>query len=381
MPNKDIISPLWNVYIDGSILDSQKKYIKSVDIRESVNGSDTCTIFIMDEDNTFVSDALFVDDAKIYAEIFWMPGHLDKFEGYISAFDIDFPQEGVTTLSLFCLDKTHRMNKKRRSRTFEGMDKGSVLRSIAQEYGFGCNITPGYNSENTSFTQSSQTDIEFCEGLVEDEAFGTFWRAKLIGNILNYTTYGDLTTPKVTLEYRRGKNTVLSFKPNLTSETDSETIPATGGGGGSGGDGGVTFDTANGFDEAKLKPFKVTLPNGTVVYAKTLQEGNTLLQKAREEAGLYPPPVVDFTKPLEDRKPQTPTGNIGLRGKADNNYINLLKGTTSLPSPAKSGTLLPAGPTVKVYNAPTQTWKPVSEKATPIKAASPTKKNTKVSIN
>ena len=381
MPNKDIISPLWNVYVDGSILDSQKKYIKSVDIRESVNGSDTCTIFIMDEDNTFVSDALFVDDAKIYAEIFWMPGHLDKFEGYISAFDIDFPQEGVTTLSLFCLDKTHRMNKKRRSRTFEGMDKGSVLRSIAQEYGFGCNITPGYNTENTSFTQSSQTDIEFCEGLVEDEAFGTFWRAKLIGNILNYTTYGDLTTPKVTLEYRRGKNTVLSFKPNLTSETDSETIPATGGDGGGGGGGGVTFTTANGFAEAKMKPFKVTLPNGTVVYTKTLQEGNTLLQKAREEAGLYPPKLpIDFTKPVDERFPKN-AGSIGLRGKADNNFANLLAGVkpTSLPPPAS--TLLPAGPTVKLYNPVTQTWKPASEKSTPIKAASPVKKKGNVSIN
>ena len=117
-----------------------------------------------------------------------------------------------------------------------------------------------------------------------------------------------------------------------------------------------------------MKPFKVTLPDGTVVYVKTFKEGNTLLQKAREEAGLYPPKLpIDFTKPVDERFPKN-AGSIGLRGKADNNYVNLFRGAIkSFPPLPNKGTLLPAGPTVKVYNAPTQTWKPVSEKSTPIK--------------
>ena len=338
----DILSPLWEVYIDGRKLESQKRFIKNITIEETMIGSNICTINIVDEDSYFVSDSMFVDDAPIKVEILWVQGHKETFEGFVSAIDIVFPEDGLTLMNLFCLDNTHRMNKKKRSRTFEGYDKKGVLTSIAREYGFGCVVSDGYNTESTSFSQSKATDIEFCEGLNSDEAFGSFWRTKLIDNVLYYGEYGQLSSPVATFNYKSGKNNIIQFSPKITTEVE-EPETANGGSGGGGISGG-----GNSYGN-KIPTWKVTFPDGSIAFYKSLKEAQKKLDEARKAAGTYPPPIVDMLSPLSARVSPNP-GNVHLISRADNPFRKTL--APALPVitlPQKGSGLLPLGNTMKLF--------------------------------
>lgn len=354
----EILSPLWDIYINGAKILEQKKFIKKILLEESVDGSDTCTIDIIDEDNFFVGDSVFVEDATVKVVIDWMAGKREEFNGFISAFDINFSSEGLTTMSLFCLDNTHRMNRRKRSRTFENMNKESILRLIAQEYGFGCKVSSGYDTSTTSFSQSVQTDIEFCESLAGDESFGSYWRVKLIGNVINYTQYGALSSPVVSLDYKSGKNTIIQFSPKLTSEAEEpENLENDLAGQPSGGIGGGG-KTTGGTGKTKIKDWKVTMPDGTVAYANTYKKAEAMLAKARKAAGsvmgleTLKPWIKDYVDNL---------GEIEYAGKVSSWETRTLPKATT---PEKAS-LLPASKKSYVLTK-SGSWQAADEKANPI---------------
>lgn len=329
-----VLTPMWEVFINDKKLVEEKKYITDIELDESVNGSDTCTISIADEHAEFISDNFFVDDAKVRVEIIWMEGILEVFEGFVSAIDIVFPSDGVITMDLFCLDGSHRMNKEEKSRSFGTVTRASVVEKIAKEYGFKFVLDSDYKGKATEISQSNQTDIEFCESLAEDEDSGGYWRAKLIGDTMYYTKYGILTTPVAKLNYRSDSHDIHQFTPKVTNESvkEEEKAEAAAGGGGTGG----------GVPKKYNPTWKVVFPDGSVKYYKTLKSAQDALTAAMNKAG-WSPIKIDFSKPQELRgiKPK-----VSLTLSAPNLFPNLemlkIQNVLSL----KPGSLLPAGPTM-----------------------------------
>ena len=220
-----VTSLFWEMYVNNTLVDLDgRACITSIVIDELCDGSDTCTIDIMDPNFRFIEDNIFIEDASITLN-FGFNEDTDRqhFSGYISAIDISFPEEGSPSLTITCLDESHLMNREKKSRTWENVSRADLVRKIAQEYGLGVDIEPNYNwTTEKSIAQSKQSDIEFLESLAgqEREPF----MCKLVSGVIVYRKKGVTQTPTTTIGYKTYPFDVVSFAPQITKESRQEKI-------------------------------------------------------------------------------------------------------------------------------------------------------------
>lgn len=216
-----IFSAVYNVWISGVKLAMAKKQcISSIDIKETVEGSDVATLKINDPEFLFIDDDIFIEENTIKI-VFGFEGftYRHKFTGYISAVDIDFGSNGTPVLTLTCMDKTHRMNRKKKNRTFKNTTSAAVVTSILKNYGYVCHVEGGYPYEKQeTITQSNQTDIEFVTKLASDEIYPH--TSYLTEKDFYYKKMGNLSgDPKLELTYRKYPHEIISFSPKINKET------------------------------------------------------------------------------------------------------------------------------------------------------------------
>ena len=220
-----VLSCYWKVHINGKELDrSRRECIDNIDIEEQCDGSNTCTLTVNDPDFLFIEDNIFVEEATVSVSMGWHGDtHRVTFDGYISAIDISFPENGFPVMSVFCIDNSHVMNRKKKSRSWDNVTRAEVVQKIAKEYGFKCVVESGYNfkTEDT-ISQSDATDIEFCESLAGDERDP--FMCKLIGDTLYSVRKGILKDPTSTVYYRKFPYDVISFSPKINKETRKEEV-------------------------------------------------------------------------------------------------------------------------------------------------------------
>lgn len=220
-----LLSCYWNVYVNGVLLElSKKKCIESIEIEELCDGSDVCSIVLNDPDFLFIEDNLFVEEATISVKMGWHGDtHRVSFDGYISAIDLNFPENGYPIMTLFCMDNSHLMNRKEKNRSWDNVTRPEVVQKIAMEYGYKCVVEAGYafKTEDT-ISQTGVTDIEFCENLAGEERDP--FMCKLIGDTLYYVKKGVLQNSSATLNYRKAPYDVVSFKPQINKETKKEEV-------------------------------------------------------------------------------------------------------------------------------------------------------------
>lgn len=221
----EVLSCYYNIHINGSPLsDDRRKCLESVSTEELDDGSNTCTIVVNDPEFVYIEDNIFIEEATIYVEIgWWGETHRETFFGYISAIDINFPESGSPQLTIFCLDNSHIMNRKKKTRSWDNVTRAEVVKKIAAEYGFKCVIQSGYSStKEDTISQSGVTDIEFCENLAGEER--DLYKCKLIGDTIYYVKKGILADPTATVHYKKGDYDVVSFSPKINKETRQESI-------------------------------------------------------------------------------------------------------------------------------------------------------------
>lgn len=220
-----VLSCYWFVSINGKELDSNRKEcIDSISVEEQCDGSDTCTLVVNDPDFLFIEDNIFVEEVAVSVRMGWHGDtHRVSFDGYISAIDIQFPDTGFPTLSIYCLDTSHVMNRTKKTRTWDNVTRPQVVQAIAKEYGFQCVIQQGYTYDvEDTISQSNTTDIEFCESLAGEEREP--FMCKLIGKTLYYVKKGLLKDPSATLYYKAFPFDVVSFTPKINKETRQEEV-------------------------------------------------------------------------------------------------------------------------------------------------------------
>ena len=210
----------WSIKVNGTSLDLDRlKCVESIDILEQCNGSDTCTIKVADPNFVFLSDNIFLEESKIYVELGWFGDtQRVKFNGYISAIDIDFPEVGYPELSIFCIDESYKMDRKKKKRSWDKVTRPDVVKKIAKEYGYKCVVQTGYTfDKEDTISQSDETDIAFCEKLAGEEREP--FMCKLIGDTLYYVKMGLLKDPYATLYYKKYPYDVISFSPRINKGT------------------------------------------------------------------------------------------------------------------------------------------------------------------
>lgn len=215
-----VLAIIYDVWISGTKLGMAKKQcIDSIEIRETVEGSDVATLTIYDPEFLFIEDNIFLEDNKIKIKLGWdNTTYRVTFNGYISAIDINFANNGIPMVVATCMDKTHKMNRKKKDNTFNNCTSADVVKKIVKEYGFNCKIDSSYKfTKQETITQSHQTDIDFITKLAGQEVYP--FTARLVGNTFYYVKMGKLTTPKMTLTYRKYPHEIISFSPQINKES------------------------------------------------------------------------------------------------------------------------------------------------------------------
>ena len=219
MFNDSVLSAFYKVYINGKEIDLERKLcITSINITEQISGSDTMTITVQDPEMVYISDNIYKSNTPIKVELGWNEDTFTYvFDGFISAIDIAFPENGMPTLTLTCLDITHNMNRTKKTRSWDKVTSADVIKKIAKEYGLKYVIQPNYTfKREDSISQSDQTDIEFIEGLCDDEM--DLFICKVIGRTLYYIKKGVLSSPVYEAHYREYPFDLISFSPQINIE-------------------------------------------------------------------------------------------------------------------------------------------------------------------
>lgn len=218
--NAEVLSPTYDVWISGTkLLMTKKACISSIDIKETDSGSDVATLKISDPEFLYIEDNIFLEENKIKIKTGWSnTTYRNTFDGYISAIDIEFAESGIPQITVTCMDRTHIMNRKKKSKTFQKCTRADVVKKIASSYGFKCVVDKSYKFHvQETITQSDQTDIEFIMKLAEEEVYP--FSARLVGNTLYYVRKGKLGKSKMTLTYRKYPHEIISFSPKINKES------------------------------------------------------------------------------------------------------------------------------------------------------------------
>lgn len=220
VPKDLVLAITYDVWISGTKLGIDKKQcISSISIKETVEGADSATIEIQDPEFRYIDDNIFEEENKIKIQMGWdSTTYRVKFEGYISAVDVNFNSDGIPKLTVTCMDNTHKMNRKKKNATFKNTTSAEVVKKIVKSYGFSCKVDSSYSFEKQeTITQSHQSDIEFITKLAGDEVHP--FTARLVGNTFYYEKMGKLKTPKMTLTYKNYPHEIISFNPKINKES------------------------------------------------------------------------------------------------------------------------------------------------------------------
>lgn len=230
--NGKYFSPVYDVWINDSILDGQRKQcITSIVLKKVDCGASTCTITISDPEFIFVNDSIFLEENKVTVNIgIDTTTERDTFWGFISAIDISFASDGIPILTITCMDDLHKMNREKKNNTWKGGGITSVwvISRIAALYGYQLVVEPNYGfTAKETISQSNQTDIEFLMKLAGDEVHPFSVRLGVVNNqyAIIYKKSGVINkSSKYTGYYGSYPYTLISFSPKINKETKQVAI-------------------------------------------------------------------------------------------------------------------------------------------------------------
>jgi uncharacterized protein involved in type VI secretion and phage assembly len=137
------------------------------------------------------------------------------FKGQIAAVEPEFGQQGVV-ISIRAYDKAHKMNRQRKTRTFQQMSASDMIKKIAGDSG----LSPQVKSTSVVhefFQQSNETDWDFA------------WRLALMHDYevvvqdtkLIFRPAGEGKDGNLTLTYQ---DNMLSFRPRMSGVQQPQTV-------------------------------------------------------------------------------------------------------------------------------------------------------------
>lgn len=219
-PEHKLYSAVWEMWVSGTELSGDKKdCVVDISITETVNGSDTATITLVDPNFKFIEDNIFYEDNPIKIKLGWQDDtYRIIFTGYISAIDMQFGEDGIPNLSIFCLDDTHKMNLTENTKEWKNTTSNAVVETLVRNYGFKFEGESGYDFKvQDTISQNNQTDIAFIQQLAKNEVYP--FTARLVGKTFYYQKKGKLTEPVMELSYREYPYDIISFSPQVNKET------------------------------------------------------------------------------------------------------------------------------------------------------------------
>lgn len=137
-------------------------------IESSLHLPDACTIRIHDNDFKWLDSQHWKEGNEILIEA--GQGKQDQlhkvFEGEVVGIEMDLAGMGVTTLTVRCMDKAHRLHRGKKRRSWLKKQDSEIVNEVARDLGLQC------RADNTSeihdwTLQNNQSDWDFLSGLAQ----------------------------------------------------------------------------------------------------------------------------------------------------------------------------------------------------------------------
>lgn len=218
----NIIMPFYKVFMNGKEIDANMyPNINKINVVETHHGANKCSIYVNDPDFVFIEGSMIVESTPVKIDYGFMDktglAHTKTFEGYVSVIDGDFPENGMTAVVIHCMDKSHIMNRKEKTRTWQNRKVSDVVTEIFRSYGFKVQV------EDTgkvleSIEQKDQTDIAFITSLV-DKVEGEEFISYIEGETAYFVKRRTSGEAKNTITYRQADFGLLSFTPRINKES------------------------------------------------------------------------------------------------------------------------------------------------------------------
>jgi phage protein D len=207
-----------DVLVSGTTLD-QKWRDAMIEVRvvDSLTLPDMALIRIADPhgDNVDAHPLQLGKDVEVKTAAMSEKSTTSIFKGQIAAVEPEFTQSGVV-ISVRAYDKSHKLNRQRKTRTFQQVSASDMVRKIAGENG----LTPKVEATNVVhefFQQSNETDWNFA------------WRLALMHDY-------EVVVSDTTMEFRpankaagaavvlRWQDNMVSFRPRMSGVQQVQTV-------------------------------------------------------------------------------------------------------------------------------------------------------------
>jgi phage protein D len=196
-------------------------HVEKIEVRNFVGLPDMATIRMADPEGRHVSNPPFFigDEIEIQLGAIAATGPTKVFAGEVLAFEPEFTHASA----LICVrayDKSHRMQRSRRSATFQNMTLSDVVRKLVGQNGLQAGSIDATSTVHPFLQQSMETDLDFINRLaaLENCEFGVADGRAFLQSRRN----GGGTVP--TLSWREN---VKSFKPRMSAAQQHDKVKVT----------------------------------------------------------------------------------------------------------------------------------------------------------
>lgn len=216
----EAIVPQFLLEINGSPSSSDlRNDILEAIVENSLTLPDLCTLRIHDAGFKWIDHPSFVEGAPIRIEGSYGRHQMETlFDGEIVGVELDLAAFGSPTLTVQCLDRSHRLHRGRQSRSFTNLTDEDVVKKVAAEHGFKVKSDSTPTVHEWIF-QNNQTNWEFLTMLAGRNGF----RLTLHGERdLHFRKVDDAESQQL-VEVEWGKE-LRSFRPRTNASTQVDEV-------------------------------------------------------------------------------------------------------------------------------------------------------------
>ena len=176
MADTSRMKPDFAVYFDGNKLQGEEAAaIIGIRVYQTRFGASAFEIVVSDQDLKWQGKPTFTECKEVKIEL-GVPGKLKKvFDGEVTAWRTELERSGPTVMVVRGLDRSHRMMRAHKTRTYKNATPLDCVQQIASDYGFTAKTRGGAPAPVQMFRfQANQTDFEFLRSMADLEGY-MFW--------------------------------------------------------------------------------------------------------------------------------------------------------------------------------------------------------------
>src|SRR4051812_47220269 len=170
------MKPDFAVHLDGQKLQGEEAAaILGIRVYQTRSGASAFEVVVSDPELKWQAKPTFTECKEVKIEL-GPVGKLKKvFEGEVTAWRTELERSGPSVLVLRGLDRSHRLMRAKKTRTYANASPLDCARQIASDHGLTAKTRPGSPAPVKMFRfQANQTDFDFLRGMAELEGY-LFW--------------------------------------------------------------------------------------------------------------------------------------------------------------------------------------------------------------